>query len=56
MKAIDISDTVRLTTGGPKMKVTAIESDEYVNCSWVNNRNDEMFGSFPKHLLNKIKL
>ncbi|MEM9363645.1 MAG: hypothetical protein AAGA43_13485 [Bacteroidota bacterium] len=42
---------VRLATGGPKMEITEIVSEEYVSCSWTNGRNDDMSGSFPVHLL-----
>ena len=55
MSKIAEEDSVRLITGGPEMKVIGYESEGYVGCSWTNKRNDEMLGSFPIHILSKIK-
>lgn len=55
MEKIGDDDIVRLSSGGPEMKVLGNESEGYVKCEWINKRGDDMAGSFPIQLLKKLR-
>jgi uncharacterized protein YodC (DUF2158 family) len=47
--AVQVGDTVRLKSGGPEMKVTAIEKrpDGNFKCEWLNDEGVVDHGLFP---------
>ncbi|MBL0686092.1 DUF2158 domain-containing protein [Aquimarina mytili] len=49
--SLTIGDLVCLQSGGPTMKVTSKDTENYVRCEWENTRGDHMVGDFPIHIL-----